>query len=190
MDYHPPDQDFPRKHRSSSDWFTISSARTEGCTASTSGGRASCHFPSSQAYHKRRRQSLECASASPSACLSHFSYLGMLSECHNSSAGHSSSQTLTQFSSAPPTTLSLCLPHCSLKTSSTRDTGGAASDRLLAITNSNASREKCWNHGVAVGRRAKKTKLKRGQTKNRGGRERGIKKLTRTVRADSKYLEN
>lgn len=43
---------------------------------------------------------------------------------------------------------------------------------------------------MAVGRGVKEMKMKTGQTKNQRGGERGIKKLTKTVRAETKYLEN
>lgn len=75
------------KHRFSSHWFTASNARTEGCRAGTSGCRSSCYFPSSQGYYERRRQSSECTSAFLSACLSHISYPGTVSGCHNIQLG-------------------------------------------------------------------------------------------------------
>lgn len=85
-------QYFPGKQRFSTNLLTVSNVRTEGSRASTSRDRKSCHFPLSQGYYERWRQSLDYARAFLSVCLSYFSHLGTVSECHNSLVGHSLSQ--------------------------------------------------------------------------------------------------
>lgn len=73
-----------------------------------------------------------------------FVCLGTVSECHNSSAGHSSSQeTLTQFSVAHPCTAGVCLFARWRQVPPGRPEEQFLTD---SVTNFRTNREKRWNH--------------------------------------------